>query len=164
MDRSTVETLFRTHVRTVKKCCRRILRDRDEVEDVVQEVFVKLLATGGRFQQVTNWDAYLARMSTRTCLNRLRDSRRRRELLEQHGGALVRTPEGVPDTVSARQLLRFILQLGDESTRDIVYYYYGDGMSQREIGEVMGISGSAVGKHLKKFQARLARHPEWTTR
>ena len=79
---TTVEIYRRYGPALLRKCERR-LGNRPDAEDIVQGIFVDL--------------PYLYRAATSRCLNRIRDSRRRRELLAQHGEVLISAGPSVPE-------------------------------------------------------------------
>ena len=62
---------------------RRILRFYDpvEAEEVLHEVFVKVLENSDGFRADASPSTWLYSIATNHCLNRLRNSKRRRELL-----------------------------------------------------------------------------------
>ena len=162
LNRGTVARLYREYGFLVEARCRRFFRDPHEVADVVQDIFVALLERAGAFRGEASWTTYLYRTSTNRCLNRLSTSKRRAELIEEHGDQLAPPSRREADALEARKLLRAILDVTDSKTREIVYYTYIDGLSQEQIGELMNMTGSAVGKRLRKFQKLAHKHRlEW---
>ncbi|MDR2970813.1 MAG: sigma-70 family RNA polymerase sigma factor [Bacteroidales bacterium] len=56
------------------------------------------------------------------------------------------------EQVEAEILIESILNEEDEKTRDIYFMRYRDGMTFKQIGEVVGLKKSAVEKRLKKLE------------
>ena len=52
-----------------------ILKDIQDAEDIVQEIFLKLLNMQDKLDEVQNIDAFTFRMTRNLCLDRLRASR-----------------------------------------------------------------------------------------
>lgn len=129
-----------------------MLGDRHEAEDVVQALFLDLIRKGRMDVDF----GYLYRAATTRSLNRIRDRRRRAELLEQHGDPLVLHPPGSPEgqVVSRQVLARFFAQL-DRRSAEIVAYHYIDGMTQAEIADLLGVSRRAVVKRLSRMRDQL---------
>ena len=161
LDRQTVESLYRKYASVVERRCLELSREPADASDAVQEVFVKLLTKGGTFRKNAEWSTFLYRVATNACLNRLRNSKRQRELLEIHGDPVRPRSSSHRDAVDARIDLQFFFDHTDRKTQEIVCYRHRDGMSYQEIGEIIGTSGEAVRKRLKKFQRVLDKHPEW---
>ena len=134
--------------------CWKILGNEDDALDAVQDVFLNLLRfklrLQGRFPS-----SLLYTMATNVCLNRLR--KKKREILKDFShikeDLLSYRDEGF-DQVDAELLLEDILKDESEMNRVICFMYYADGMTLKEIGDVVGLSISAVHKRLEAFKSR----------
>jgi len=133
---------------------RRILRfyDEQEAEEVLHEVFVKVLENADRFRADASPSTWLYRIATNHCLNRLRDARRRQELWVEHGDAMfpTRTSPNSDEAILLRQVWR---KLPDELVQIAVYYHL-DGMTHAEIARIMGVSRRTVGNRLEELTRR----------
>jgi RNA polymerase sigma factor (sigma-70 family) len=129
----------------------------DEAEDILQDLFVKLedLKPG----PVSQPRAYLYRMAENLLRDRRRSAGWRTSREEAWVAAqLGTTPEGDPRpsaerTLIAREELGLIfsaLNRLPDRTLQIFRRYRLDGMRQREIADLMGISVSSVEKHLRR--------------
>ncbi len=132
---------------------RRILRfyGRQEAEEVLQEVFLRVLRVVHSYRGDCSPVTWLYQVATRHCLNRLRDARRRRELLLEFGRPdwsreIDRTD---PD---ARIFLSQLWRDLDEELAMIGVYYFVDGMSHGQIAEVLGVSRRTVGNRLARLR------------
>jgi RNA polymerase sigma-70 factor (ECF subfamily) len=72
--------LYRQHRRRALSVARRILRDADEAEDVVQEVFARLHSRNVRFDGQAAYTTWLHRVVVNSSINSLRARRRRGKL------------------------------------------------------------------------------------
>ena len=64
--------------------------------------------------------------------------------------------------VEIRQLLDVMLDGMDPRTQTAVVYHYVDGMTHREIGQILGVTGAAVRKRIAKFRQHVRDHPpDW---
>ncbi len=144
--------IYRRYGPALLRKCERMLGNRPDAEDVVQGIFVDLYRKGH-----TDVDLpYLYKAATNRCLNRIRDSRRRRELLAEHGEVLIAAGPGVPEAraISVDLLARLVGQL-DEKSSEILVYRYLDQMSGDEIASLLGVSRRAVTKRLTKIRVAL---------
>jgi RNA polymerase sigma-70 factor (ECF subfamily) len=157
LDRQTVEELYRRYGAQVERRCQQFLPDPAEAADAAHEVFVKLITKGGEFRSDAEWMTWLYRVTTNVCLNRRRDSKRRRELLETHGSSLPRAVSSDPSVLSECSALLELLDDEDPTTQQVVVYHYLSGMTQHEIGDLIGMSRISVNKRLSKFKKRAQR-------
>ena len=152
MGEIDVGLYYEKYAPMVFRRCMRLLRNEDEALDAAQDVFVALIRgqerLRGRFPS-----SLLYTIATNTCLNRLRTRKRRGEAGDPEDLAL-----GAPDPAFARveagMLMDALLETESASTQAICFMYHGDGMTLREIGEIMGMSISGVRKRLTGFGER----------
>ena len=144
--------IYRRYGPALLRKCERMLGNRPDAEDVVQGIFVDLYRKGK-----TDVDLpYLYRAATSRCLNRIRDSRRRRELLALHGEVLISAGPGVPEAraISVDLLVQLVGSL-DKKSAEIMVYRYMDQMTGDEIAGLLGVSRRAVTKRLTKIRVAL---------
>ncbi len=144
--------IYRRYGPALLRKCERMLGNRPDAEDIVQGIFVDLYRKGK-----TDVDLpYLYRAATSRCLNRIRDSKRRRELLAQHGEVLIAAGPGVPEAraISVDLLAQLVGKL-DQRSAEILVYRYMDQMTGDEIASLLGVSRRAVTKRLTKIRAAL---------
>lgn len=156
MDAVAIERLYRTHSFAVFRRCRQLLRCEALAQDVLQEVFLRLLEAPDAFAGRARVSTYLYAIASNHCLNRLRNDRRRGRawqqavLAEWQGGA--RSDFG--GEVERRQMVEALLREEDPVTALIALHHYVDGMSQGEIAEVVGLSRVTVNQRLGRFRER----------
>lgn len=131
--------------------------DTAEVDDLLQDLFVKL--TTAKTGPIGNPRAYLYQMANNLLLDRRRGRQRqtRRDdswARSQFGQDLREDPAASPERVAIdRDLLAQVeaaLREMPERTADILRRYRLEGQSQKAIAEEIGISLSAVEKHLQR--------------
>lgn len=129
----------------------------EEAEDILQEVYLKLLAD--RIGPVAEPRAYLYRMTNNHFLGSRRTAgrraRREEDWAEVHGGGdgeVDERPSVEAELIAREQLaiLQHVLDGLPERTRIIFRRFRIDGEPQRQIAADMGISLSAVEKHLTR--------------
>lgn len=153
-----VERLYRRYGDMVLGRCRSLLGNDAEAQDAMQEVFLKVHRYQDSFRGEASPTTYLFKVTTTTCLNRMRTRRRRPEELYDEP-----PPIQVEDTVlgasETRGLLTQVMELADAGTQQAILYHYVDGMTHQEVGEVLGISAAAVRKRISTFRNRLKNDP-----
>lgn len=146
-----IPALYRRYGDLVLGRCRTILRNDADAQDAMQEVFLKLHRFRDSFRGDSSPSTFLYRITTTTCLNRIRATRRRPEDPVADLPSIVRT-DSVLDQLALRQLLDQLLLDSDPTTRECLVYHYVDGMTHDEVGEMVGLSGAAVRKRIAGFR------------
>ena len=144
-----VDALYREWAPMVFRRIRRFY-DAVEAEEVLHEVFLKVLENLDSFREDASPSTWLYRIATNHCLNRLRNSRRRQELLAEHGSELY--PSAVGSNQEATLLLRQLWKELPDELLQIAVYYHVDGMTHAEIAEVIGTSRRTVGNRLLELE------------
>jgi RNA polymerase sigma factor (sigma-70 family) len=124
---------------------RRVLGNPDDAQDVVQALFLDLLASSR-----TDVDLpYLYRAVTHRCLTLLRDEKNRARLLARQEPALrgaVRTR--CDDVALGLDLLVKACATLPERAASVLVYRYFDDLSQDEMAQLLGVSRKTIGKDL----------------
>jgi len=79
-DESAFEEIMRRYSPRVFRFAGRFFRQRSVVEEAAQEVFLKAFTELGSYEGRGSMEGWLTRITTNTCLNLLRSSKRRPEL------------------------------------------------------------------------------------
>jgi RNA polymerase sigma-70 factor (ECF subfamily) len=145
-----ISALYHRHGRAVLRRIRRFYSD-EQAMDVLQEVFTKAVEKADTYRGDAPPLHWLYGLTTRHCLARLRDEKRRKELLDEVGEVPWSCPVATSDTEAAvflRQLWRTI----DPELAAIGVHYYVDGMSQADIGALLGVSGRTISTRIQRLQ------------
>jgi len=160
-DTEVFEVLVVRYQPRVFATARRYARREDEVEDIVQEVFLKAFEKLGTFRGEAPFEHWLMRLAVRTCYDFLRVHQRRRELtfteytreesdwLERYNAQPDQAVEG---DVGARELLQRVLGQLTPDARLVITLLEIEDRSVREIAALTGWSESLV--KVRAFRAR----------
>jgi len=151
----TLEELHRQYAGVLYDKCVRMLGDRAEAQDAVQETFLSAFRALGRFQdQSLGHLPWLYRIATNVCIKFIRTRRRKgAEPLGDRDLAEPRTRDPV-EQLHVRKVLEELAELLDDRSLDIVVAHYVDGIDQGQIAEQHGISRRAVVKRLTALRAK----------
>lgn len=147
-------------LRSLKKLLRRRGATLDQAEDLVQEAVLRLHAYTRQGNQVLNQEAFL----TRTALNLAVDQHRhaRPDSYESEPVENLELPDlqPTPDEVFAaeQRLMKMqeALERANSRTREVFFMYRLYGFSHAEVARRLGISVSAVEKHVASAVTILA--------
>lgn len=127
-----------------------LLGQPEEAKDVMQDVFIQAITQGAGFEGRSQVSTWLYKITTNLCLNRIRDSARRRELEEiQFGAAGEHLDATSPEQ---RILVQRLLAEADPSCAEAAVYVFIDGMSHAEAAELIGVSRRTIGNLLERFE------------
>jgi len=178
MDGVVFHNLLRKHRDRVFSHAWYVLRNREDAEDVTQEVFVKLWEHGKEIDPGKT-EAWIMRVTHNACIDccrrRSRKQKRQRDL-EAEGAADAAAwrpqewdPEGAFEWTETQRILLSAMDELPASVRSLLLMHYFQDMPMDRIGEAVGMSESAVKvavhrgrKKLKK--ALIKRNPEWSRR
>ncbi|MCP3137460.1 RNA polymerase sigma factor [Pyxidicoccus xibeiensis] len=151
LSASELTDIYEFYAPTVYRRARALLGRDSDAWDAVQEVFCRLLESGGAFRAEARPMTYIYRVTTNVSLNLLR-SRALRDVAAEES-----PPEDareMPEEVEARNLLRALSRELDERALQIATLHFMDSLTQEEIVEVVGLSRKTVGRELEKVRAR----------
>jgi RNA polymerase sigma-70 factor, ECF subfamily len=140
----------------------RFFRERSQVEDAAQEVFLKAFTQLGSFEGRGSMEGWLTRIATNTCLNIIRGSKRRPELTvsdlsDDESGWLDQqlTDESVgsvENNIVAADLADRLLGTLSPEDQQALLMIDGENASIKEVAEATGWSESKV--KVRAFRAR----------
>lgn len=153
--------LYQEHERDLRAFMAARLRCPVTAHDLAQELYLKVAALETRLE-VTHARAYLFRMAANLVIDYQRRERRQGGLAVEieallSGGGSVSPERQVMAQEELRALVTAVEQL-PPATRRVFKRNRFDGQTQREIAAELGISQTAVEKHIRKALARLAAH------
>lgn len=142
------------------------LRSPSAAEDLVQEIYVRLAGAKAPVD-LQNPAAYLYRLGSNLMLDRLRGQRRTAlrdaawldSQTTRMGGQEVSSEPSAEAALAARQRLARIAEAMEElspQTQRVFRMHKFDGLSHSEVGAAIGISRSAVEKHMMAALKHLA--------
>jgi RNA polymerase sigma-70 factor, ECF subfamily len=145
--------LYRRYAPALLRKGQRLLQSRQDAEDVVQALFLDLIARGQTQVELP----YLYRAVTNRALNLLRDRANRARLLAEHDEAL-RGPTRTrcDEHAIGLELLCKLLERLDEQTTEILIYRFFDDLTQEEIAELLGVSRKVVLGRLERIRQAVA--------
>jgi RNA polymerase sigma-70 factor (ECF subfamily) len=160
-DTESFEPLVRKYLPRVFATARRYARRESEVEDIVQEVWLKVFQKLSSFRGDAPFEHWLMRVTVRTCYDFLRAHRRNREtafseLSEPEENWLehfAQQPDYASENAAAaRQLVERVLSQLSPPARLIITLLEIEDRSVKEIAELTGWSVSLV--KVRAFRAR----------
>lgn len=161
---SSFETLIVRYQPRVFGTARKYARRESDVEDIVQEVFIKAFTKLSTFRGDSPFEHWLMRLAVRTCYDFLREHQRNREhtlseITEEESGWLERfatedTQGSSQSAAAARALIHRLLEQLSPQSRLIIQLLEIEEKSLKEIAELTGWSIPMI--KVRAFRARAA--------
>lgn len=143
-----IESLFRNNYSAMFLLAVRILHDREIAGDIVHDIFASLLS--GRAKETELSTVYLMTAVRNNCLQYLRNLDNRSRVAALYALDLDEIEdEEWPDEEDISKINAILENELSESCRRVVRMRFTLRMSYREISEEIGISETAVYKHLR---------------
>lgn len=143
----------------------RILRNREDAEEVAQDAFLKVYQNLGKFRSKSKFSTWLYRIIYNTAISKVRVKKEPNVSIEDRKFYEIREDES--DVIknfeieNNKNILHKLLNILDENERALITLYYLDECKISEISEITGLENSNVKVKLhrtrKKMQEELQR-------
>jgi RNA polymerase sigma-70 factor, ECF subfamily len=162
-DKEAFEELIRRHQHRVFAVASGILRRREDVEDIAQQVFVKAYFSLKRFDQRAAFSTWLYKITVNECWDLLRKkkvrplvyeadlSEEQARMIESSGEKRSTAPD-ISERLEARERVERLLKDLDERDRLMLILKEVEGFSIEEIAEVLELNANTV--KVRLFRAR----------
>ena len=152
-DRQAFSDLFDRAGPKLFGLCLRVLKDRAEAQDALQDAFVKVWRNAGRFEVTDHHPmSWLITIARNTAIDRLR-ARKRHEDIDDHAHYLPgsgASPETAAIAASEAARIRACLAELPEDRRDAVRRAYLEGDSYADLAQHFGIPLNTVRSWLRR--------------
>lgn len=144
--------IIREHERTIYTVCHMFTKDADDVNDLYQEILVRLWKGFGSFEGRSNIRTWIYRVSLNYCINFSNRQKKQREQLDI-GTGLLSEGRSLEKDLQIKQLHKRINALGLVDRSVILLWL--EGLSYDEIGAILGISVKNVSFKLVRIKEQL---------
>ncbi len=155
-DRSAHEAIVNQFAPMVFRLVSRFFRAREDVEDLAQDIFLKLFARIEQVRPDENFPGWLARVAVNTGYDELRKNRRRKVALETYGPELAAEKTVAPAEPDSMGRARLALERLDPKLRIPLVLKEVEEMSVEEIARTMGLTQTNVKVRLFRARKKLA--------
>jgi RNA polymerase sigma-70 factor (ECF subfamily) len=152
--------LYRRYGRACFQLAMRLLGQRTQAEDLVQEVFLKVMDTIDKYRGEAPFGAWLKRMTVNACIDQLRRLRFRAD--EEPEAVFTQTAAATVDAGPVLDVWGLLARLSPRA-RAIVVLHELEGYTHAELAALFGqsesYSKSILSRALKRLHALVAVHP-----
>ena len=136
----------------------RYLADKETAEDVLHDVFVKVLSSFGKFKYIGKGSiqAWITRVMVNECIEYLRKKRQTDTIPIENMPGDIKEDANEIDNIPEKVLLQFISEL-PTGYRTVFNLYVFENKSHREIASLLNIAESTSASQLHRAKQMLAR-------
>lgn len=157
-DSDRFSEIVRAYQRVVWQVVLSVIWNRDTVQDVVQNVFVKVYFNLGEYRQGTSFKAWIQTVARNTAINEIRGICRRQKHLETFRGLWEEAAGGecsaaeMSSIEARKERLAGCREKLPERQRIMINMRYSEGMSFDQISKIAGRSAEAVKQAIWRTQ------------
>jgi RNA polymerase sigma factor (sigma-70 family) len=139
----------------------KMLKDREEAEEVAQDTFLKLFKSLSKFNRESKFSTWIYKVAFNTCLDRLKKNKRMQpvismdELTEQETMSLMTVLYSIEEKERTQMIQDCLQELPGEDSFLLTLYYFEE-QSLEEIATIIGITPNNVKIRLYRNRKKLA--------
>jgi len=166
--RNEFRTLVERYQSMVFRTCMGFLHDKDDADDLTQEVFIQAYQSLNKFKNDSAFSTWIYRIAVNASLNRLRKNSRT-PILNRLDSLFVtgkekeisltanddEDPESILIRLEKSKWIQAALDSLPENQRTVIVLSKYDDLSQKEIAEIMKITEGAVESLIQRAKANL---------
>ena len=151
-SREALAILWQEHSGHVLNLAFRMLKDRDQAEDILMDVFVQVPRSVQKFRGESNLGTWLYRLTVNACLMKLRAERRHAELEEENWGAIVESSLGTEEKEQEfdTELLTLGLNQLPAETRSMLWLKDAEGLDIKDLTEIYRMPDGTIKARLSR--------------
>ena len=150
---SYYDRLYQEFATGLLRLCYYYLGNREQAEDVVQDVFVRLITSGTEIKEGSE-KAYLLKAAVNRCKDIWRSAWVRRTVYGSPALELIPDPHDVQDAAEKTELLTAVNRLRAEY-REVILLYYYQSCTIEQIGQILGVPPGTVSSRLARARQKL---------
>ncbi|OMF92469.1 RNA polymerase subunit sigma [Paenibacillus sp. FSL R7-0337] len=150
-DRQAFTTIITEYERKIYTYCYYLLRNREEAEDAVQDIFVKVYQQLRRYEKRVSFSAWLYKVAYHHCLDQLRRRKRRSRLLSLYKLQLMTHQQELPEEPPVDRILENLTS----EERGLLILRVIEQYSFEEISMITGSSSAALRKKYERLRKKL---------
>lgn len=145
------EELMHRHERLVFGVCLRLVGNRQDAEDITQDVMLKIFSKLSSFEGRSSFKTWMVRVTHNAC----KDWLKKKAISRQYAGSLANEPQEQVTTEYVENSLISLLKDVSPVDREVLTLRFVADLGLREIAETTGLSLSATKMRLYRAMERL---------
>lgn len=160
-DTSAFTTLVDRYKDLVYTLALRMMKHKEEAEEVAQDTFIKIFKSLDKFKGDSKFSTWIYRVAYNTCLDRLKKNKRQQNTvtIDEYTEHQVKTIDNALDKIEAKEkeaAIKACLDLLPSEESFLLTLFYFEEQSLEEIAKVVGLKPNNVKVKLFRCRKRLA--------
>jgi len=143
-----IEEIYERNISMVYRVSFSYMKNKTDTDDIVSEVFLKLIKIKPGFINIEHEKAWLIRTTINLCKDFLKSLKRKNKNIEDYENIQSENPFEIDET------FKLVMQL-PERYKDAIYLYYYEGYSTEEIARILKKPDSTIRNHLSEARKLL---------
>ncbi|MCB0588938.1 MAG: sigma-70 family RNA polymerase sigma factor [Phaeodactylibacter sp.] len=150
--------LYERYAGKIYSKCISMLKEEALAQDATQEIFTKIFLNLSRFGEKSKFSTWVYSITYNYCIDFLRRKKKQKNIFSDE---MEKAPEPVDDGTSEKELLemeigqlKVVLDNIPAGDRAVLLMKYQDGMSIKEIADILDKTESAVKMKIKRAKAK----------
>ncbi len=118
----------------------RLMGDREDAQDIVQEIFLRLWSKRDKLSEYRNLEAFAMTMTRNLCLDKLKSPAAKKEQIEDKNMTDYRDPYQKAETSDTVRLVKQAMDSLPEQQKMVIHLRDVEGCDFDEIAEISGLS------------------------
>ncbi len=159
-DKKIFEVIVDRYLEKIKRYARKFIFDRNDIDDLVQDVFLKVYINIQSFDENRKFSSWIYRIAHNEFVNAIK-KRMYQKLFSVDFDTFFPHPEAKEnieedrDKVFTEKILDEHLEQLDPKYREVIVLYFFEDMDYKQISEILEIPTSTVGVRLARAKERL---------
>lgn len=151
-SREALAILWQEHSGHVLNLAFRMLKDRDQAEDILMDVFVQVPSAVQKFRGDSALGTWLYRLTVNACLMKLRAERRHAELEEQNWETIVKEALGANEKEQEFDVELLTMGLNElpAETRSMLWLKDAEGLDIKDLSEIYRMPDGTIKARLSR--------------
>ena len=148
------QTVVDQHKKILYKVCNSYCRNRDDRDDLAQEIIIQLWRSFGKFDERYRFSTWMYRIALNVAISFYRrENTRTRYVISDEQHLL----EAIDETKDQPEEIRFLYEFieGLDPLNKALVLLYLDGNNYQEIAEVLGISETNVATKISRLKSKM---------
>ena len=150
---SYYDGLYHEYATELLRLCYYYLASREQAEDVVQDVFVRMITAGVRIRPGSE-KAYLLKAAVNHCKDIWRSAWVRRTVFGSPALELTPDPHDVQEGLEKAELLKAVNRLRTDY-REVILLFYYQSCTIEQIAQILGVPSGTVSSRLTRGRQKL---------
>jgi len=139
----SIEEIYGSHVDMIYQVSYSYMKNKMDAEDIVEDVFVRLMQSKIAFQSMEHEKAWLLRTAINLCKNSLKHWRRKNANIDDYENLESK------DTFEPNETFGAVMALPDKY-KEVIYLHYYAGYTSSEMAQILKKNQSTIRNHLQE--------------